>query len=360
MAKERVKKIGILTAGGDAPGLNAAIRAVFCTARREGSEVIGIRNGFRGLIEGDAFPLCEEDIQGILTRGGTILGTSRDKPFKNPKIDEKTGLFPLDAIRYNWKRLSLDCLIAIGGNGTQTTAFSLLEAGFPVVGVAKTIDNDIEGADLTIGFDTACSAASDAIDRIHSTASSHSRIMIVEVMGHKTGHLALHAAVSGGAHAILIPEVPYHIESLAEKVMDRKERGKNFSIIVVAEGAVSVKEAGMDKKELKKARKAFRSSVSYRIACELEEATLLDARVTVLGYLQRGGIPSYADRILATSLGVRAAMAALSGESGKLVAMKDGKVVLLPLEEVAGKIKIVRESDFLYTSARKLGICFAD
>lgn len=353
-----MKKVGILTAGGDAPGLNAAIRAVFYTLHREGISLIGIKKGFRGLIEGDAKEIREEDVQGILTRGGTILGTSRDKPFKNPKIDEKTGLIPLDAIRYNWERFHLDCLIAIGGNGTQTTSCALSDLGFPVVGVAKTIDNDIEGADLTIGFDTACNVASDAIDRIHSTATSHSRIMIVEVMGHKSGNMALHAAVSGGAHALLIPEFPYSIEKLAEKVMQRRAEGKDFSIIVVAEGAISKEEAGMDKKELKRARKAFRSSVSYKVASELEEATSLDARVTVLGYLQRGGTPSYCDRTLATSFGVQAALCAISGEVGNLVAMKNGKIVLIPLKNVAGKIKTVKESDFLFTCARRLGICF--
>ncbi|MDR1748960.1 MAG: 6-phosphofructokinase, partial [Spirochaetaceae bacterium] len=302
------KTFGILTSGGDAPGLNAAIRGVARTAMElYGMKVIGIRNGYRGLIEGTASPLKPEDFSGILTRGGTILGTSREKPFKNAEPDPVTGKTPVEMIKDTYHRLGLDCLVVLGGNGTNTTGCMLAKEGLNVIGLPKTIDNDVAETDITFGFHTAVSVATDAIDRIHTTAHSHNRIMVVEVMGHKAGWLGLYAGVAGGGDIILIPEIPYRIDCIAEHLLERKQRGKPFSIVVVAEGALSVEESLMDKKEFKRSRVRMPLSIGYRVAHELEEATGLESRVTVLGYLQRGGTPVSYDRVLATEFGVGAA-----------------------------------------------------
>ncbi len=363
-----IKRFGILTSGGDAPGLNAAIRAVCRTAEsRFGMQAVGIKNGYRGLIEGNCTILSGSDISGILTRGGTILGTSREKPFKNPLPDEKTGLLPVEKIKKTYEEQKLDALVCIGGNGTATTASLLFEEGLNVVGLPKTIDNDIVGTDITFGFHTALDVATEAIDRIHTTAHSHSRIMVIEVMGHKAGWLALYSGLAGGADAVLIPEIPYDIDSVASCVKKRRDAGKQFSIVVVAEGALSVDEALLPKKELKKRRKLMPSSIAYRVAHELEEETGLESRVTVLGYLQRGGTPSAFDRVLATRFGAAGAHFLSEGRFGSLVAMKNGEIESVKLSEIAGKVKHIptakngsEKEHSMIKAGRGLGICFGD
>lgn len=360
MKKTAVKTVGILTSGGDAPGLNAAIRGVCRSGMLNyGMKFIGIQNGYRGLIQGDCIPIESPDVSGILTRGGTILGTSRTKPFKDPVPDDN-GVLPVDAIKANYKKWGLDALVVLGGNGTNTTGSLLADEGLNVIGLPKTIDNDIVGSDITFGFHTAVDVATEAIDRIHTTAHSHSRVMVVEVMGHKAGWLGLYSTIAGGGDVCLLPEIPYDIESVKHEVLLRKEAGKNFSIVVVAEGALSVEEASLKKKQFKAARLEMIQSIGYRVAAELEEATGLESRVSVLGYLQRGGIPSPYDRVLASRFGAAAAEFLAKGDFGKLVAMQEGEIVGVPLHECAGKVKNITMDDPLLLTGRKLGICFGD
>ncbi len=354
-----VKKFGILTSGGDAPGLNAAIRGVSRTAIDEyGMRVIGVQDGFRGLIEGNCKELHSKDFSGILTIGGTILGTSREKPFKNKEANSITGLTPVESIKKTYKDLQLDALVVLGGNGTNTTGKLLQEEGLNVIGLPKTIDNDLVETDVTFGFYTAVDVATEAIDRLHSTAHSHNRVMIIEVMGHKAGWLALYAGVAGGGDVVLIPEIPYKIDAIAGHLQKRKEQGKNFSIVVVAEGALSTKEAKMEKKEFKKRRKDMAQSIGYRIAKELEDSAGIEPRVTVLGYTQRGGTPSSYDRVLASQFGVEAAHMLARGEFGKMVVMKNGTMDSVPLENVAGKIKTVPLDNGVLLAGKAAGICF--
>ena len=355
-----VKRFGILTSGGDAPGLNAAIRAVCRTASQYGMTAVGIKNGYRGLINGDMEVLEGEKLVGLLTVGGTILGTSREKPFKNPVPDPVTGLLPIEAIKNNYKKWKLDALVCIGGNGTNSTASLLSQEGLNVIGLPKTIDNDIVCTDMTFGFHTALDVATDAVDRIHSTAHSHSRIMVIEVMGHKAGWLGLYSGVAGGGDVVLIPEIPYNIHSVAEKVMERRKAGKNFSIVVVAEGALSRDEALLSKKEFKKLRASMPESIGYRVAHELENATGLESRVTVLGYQQRGGTPSSYDRVLATQFGTAAAHFLHKGDFGKLVALQNNQIVGVPLEEIAGRVKTIPLNHPMLKTARELGTCLGD
>ncbi len=361
MKTTSVRTFGILTSGGDAPGLNAAIRGVCRSAMiNYGMKIIGIKNGYRGLVNGDGYPLHSDDFTGILTRGGTILGTARDKPFKNPVPNPDTGLLPIDAIRQNYKKWKLDALVVLGGNGTNTTASLLANEGLNVVGLPKTIDNDIVGSDITFGFHTAVDVATEAIDRIHTTAHSHSRVMVIEVMGHKAGWLGLYSGIAGGGDVILLPEIPYDINSVAKQILARRDAGKEFSIVVVAEGALSKEEAALDRKAFKKARLEMPQSIGYRVAKELEAATGLESRVTVLGYLQRGGTPSPYDRVLATQFGVAAADFLARGEFGKLVAMQNGKITGVPLETVAGKVKNIPPDEPLLECGRAVGMCFGD
>ena len=362
-----VKRFGILTSGGDAPGLNSAIRAVCRTAAIQyGMTAVGVRNGYRGLIENNCFELSGDDITGILSRGGTILGTSREKPFKNPEPDGD-GLLPIDSIKRTYEIQKMDALVCLGGNGTNTTASLLQEEGMNVIGLPKTIDNDIVKTDVTFGFHTALDVATEAIDRIHSTAHSHSRIMVIEVMGHKAGWLSLYSGVAGGADVILLPEIPYDIDSVADCIMKRRDAGKEFSIVVVAEGALSRDEALLPKKELKKRRKLMPYSIAYRVAHELEEATGLESRVTVLGYLQRGGTPSAFDRVLSTQFGVAGAHFLAEEKFGNLVAMQNNEIVAVPLSEIAGKVKNIPVlgdgngvEHSMIAAGRGLGTCFGD
>jgi 6-phosphofructokinase 1 len=358
--KSVTKTFGILTAGGDCPGLNAAIRGV-CRAAydRYGMTILGIANGYRGLIDGDFRFLKPEDFSSILTRGGTILGTSREKPFKTPGGDyDPMEEDKVAAIKENYHRLRLDCLVVLGGNGTNTTGYLLSQEGLNVVGLPKTIDNDIVGTERTFGFHSALSIGTEAIDRLHSTAESHNRVMVIELMGHKAGWLALYAGVAGGGDVILIPEIPYDIKAIGRHLTERAGAGKSFSIVVVAEGALSREEAEMEKKERKKYRaETVSPSIAYRVAREIEAETGMETRATVLGYVQRGGIPSASDRVLATSLGTAAAELLARGEYGRMVALIGNEIGSVDLSTPAGKVKTVPEDHYMIDTAKSVGTC---
>ena len=352
------KRLGVLTSGGDAPGLNAAIRALARTAiNRYGMEVIGIEQGYRGLIENKYRIITEQDISGILPQGGTILGASREKPFKDSEWRTAGGA--VDSIKKNYKELRLDCLAVLGGNGSQPTAHLLAQEGLHVIGIPKTIDNDIAHNDMSFGFHTAVDIATDAIDRLHTTAASHSRVMIIEVMGHKAGWLALYAGIAGGSDIIIIPEIPYRLEAITAHLQARKKRGKNFSIITIAEGARSYAERDMSKKVLKESRKEMTGSIGCRLAAEVAAASGMEARVTVLGYVQRGGTPSGYDRILATRFGAAAAAFAAEGHYSVMTALQEGIIKPVALSKVADKIKKVPEDHAMILAAYDIGTCFA-
>ncbi len=352
------KYIGILTAGGDSPGLNAAIRGIGKAAQGHfDMQVIGFRDGFRGLMENRTIRLDETELSGILTRGGTILGTSRDKPHRMPiggKLLDMT-----DVIVDNYRKHHLDVLVCLGGGGTHKNAFRLMKKGLNIITLPKTIDNDVAKTDVTFGFDTAMGIATEAIDRLHSTAHSHHRIIVVEIMGHNAGWLALGSGVAGGADVILIPEIPYDIEKVADAVRDRRRAGKGFSIVAVAEGAVSKeyapalktakekKQKAKNKAEKQKAKEelakleAQHVGNTLRLSKQLEELTGLEARVTILGHFQRGGTPSAADRLLATRLGTACAALIRDGVYGVMVAARGEGAEPVPLEEVVGNRKTV-------------------
>lgn len=412
MAKSKTRCIGVLTSGGDCPGLNAAIRGVVKAAiGNYGIKCIGILDGFRGLVENRTMALDDRAVSGVLTMGGTILGTSRDKPHKmqmGGKIRDMTEV----AVE-NAKRMQIDCLVCLGGAGTQKNAYRLREAGLNVLTLPKTIDNDIWNTDITFGYDTALDIASEAIDRLHTTATSHQRIIVVEIMGHKAGWLTLGAGIAGGADVILIPEIPYDEAKVAEHLMERGRHGKRFSIVAVSEGALSVAEAqaaaqaeaGVKDKKAKKpdqkkkkdghdehearARQAAETDEDYtptetvlikrgagapveatyhsvqepkasRLARALQRLTGTEARVTTLGHVQRGGTPSASDRLLCTRLGTTAAELLAEGRYGCMVAVKGDEIVPVPLEEVAGKLKLVPPGHASVRSARLVGTCMGD
>jgi 6-phosphofructokinase 1 len=374
------KHIGILTAGGDSPGLNAAIRGVAKAALKEyDMQVIGFRDGFRGLVENRMVRLESASLSGILTVGGTILGTSRDKPHKM-KVGGKTQDMT-DVIVENYQANHLDALVCLGGGGTQKNALQLKQKGLNVITLPKTIDNDVFGTDVTFGFDTALGIATDAIDRLHSTAHSHHRIIVVEIMGHRAGWLALGAGIAGGADVVLLPEIQYSIDSVADAILSRMKSGKNFSIVAVAEGATSVEEADQlraaeqnlqkaidldDKKARKQAKEAIRDMAAKRgdhtlqLAHQLEERTGLESRPTILGHLQRGGTPSAADRLLATRLGTACADLIQSEVSGVMVAARGEGTEAMPLEDVAGRKKLVPLDHPWIESARHVGTNLGD
>ena len=356
-----IKTVGILTSGGDAPGLNAAIRAMCIAGKNKyGMKFIGFRNGYRGLIDGDCFKMDELDIDALYNQGGTVLGTSRVKPFKNPVPDPKTGLLPVEGIKQTFKKYKLDALVCLGGNGTNTTASLLFEEGFNVIGMPKTIDKDIVGSDETFGFATAVDVATEGIEAIRTTARSHSRAMVVEIMGHKVGWLGLYSGVAANADVILLPEIPYDIKKIAKYLKQKKADGQNYFIIACSEGALNLEESKLPKKEFKKARAEMCQSIGYRVAKEIEAETGIETRTSVLGYTQRGGSPSASDILLATKLGAAAADFMANKNFGKLVAIQDGKIVGVPLESVAGKAKSIPADDTLLQTARDLGICFGD
>ncbi len=358
-----MKRVGILTSGGDCQGLNAAIRGVakaLYVECKDGVEIYGITDGYRGLIEGDYRLMKKEDFSGILTLGGTILGTSR-QPFKLMRVVDENSGDKIQRMKDNYKKMKLDCLVVLGGNGTHKTANLLSEEGLNVVSLPKTIDNDIWGTDMTFGFQSAVDIATHVLDCIHTTATSHGRVFIVEIMGHKVGWLTLHAGIAGGADVILLPEIPYNIEKVAKTLSQRAKAGKGFSILAVAEGALSVVEAQMSKKELKAARAAQPfPSISYRLAQELGEKTGQEIRVTVPGHFQRGGSPCAYDRVLSTRFGTAAANLILNKQYGYMVALQNNVIVPVPLAEVAGKLKTVPKDSDVVQSARDLGISFGD
>ena len=354
------KKFGILTAGGDCPGLNAAIRGVCRAAHdRYDMEIVGIANGFRGLIYEDTKILKPEDFSGILTRGGTILGSSREKPFSAADKDEIASE-KVSAIKETYSKLKLDCLVVLGGNGTNSTGSKFSREGLNVIGLPKTIDNDIVGTDRTFGFHSALAIGTEAIDRLHSTAQSHSRVIVIELMGHKAGWLALYAGVAGGGDVILIPEIPYDTHVIGKHLEKRARSGKTFSIVVAAEGAVSIKEMQMDKKARKKYRQENGPSAAYRIANEIHAETGMETRATVLGYVQRGGIPSASDRVLATSLGTAAAELLARGEYGRMVALNGNEIDSIDLSVPEGKVKNVPVDHYMIDSAKAVGTCIGD
>jgi 6-phosphofructokinase 1 len=378
MARKKVRSIGILTSGGDCQGLNAAIRAVAKTAMKSyDMDVVGILDGFRGLVENRSQRLTDADLSDILTLGGTILGTSRDKPNKMP-LGGRTVDMTEQAVE-NYHKLHLDALVCIGGGGTQKNALHLAQnSDMRIVTLPKTIDNDVWGTDVCFGFDSAVQIATDAIDRIHSTASSHQRVMLVEVMGHNTGWIAAAAGLAGGADVVLIPEAPYRLETVIDAVVERKRQGKRFSIVTFAEGALTVKEAAQRTKELER-RKSGRTgggagkpgkkaaapcaaaeSLSQRLARQIHEGTGLETRFTTLGHVMRGGTPTAADRILATTLGSEAARLLAEGVSGVMVAMRGESPLPVPLEEVAGRRRHVPLDHPLVQTLRRLNICLGD
>ena len=356
-------KIGMLTSGGDCQGLNSALRGVAKTLYNEfgkGVTLYGIRDGYRGLIEGDYHPMKPEAFSDILTLGGTILGTSR-QPFKMMQKADENEETKLQKMLETCKKARFDCLVILGGNGTHKTANLLSEHGVNVVTLPKTIDNDLWGTDLTFGFESAVNIATSVIDSIHSTAFSHSRVFIVETMGHKAGWLTLYAGIASGADVIVIPEIPYSAKAIARAIEKRAESGKRFSILAVAEGAISQQEAKMSKKEFKEARKNMPyPSISYRLADELKELTGQEIRVTIPGHYQRGGAPCPADRLLTTRLGVAAANFIRDGKFGNMVAIRDNQIVPVPLSEVAGKLKTVPPDSDIVQAARDLGLSMGD
>jgi 6-phosphofructokinase 1 len=405
MAKSKTRCIGVLTSGNDCPGLNAAIRGVVKAAiGTYGIKCVGILDGFRGLVENRTIPLDDRAASGILTSGGTILGTSRDKPHKMP-MGGKVMDMTRTAVE-NAKRLQIDCLVCLGGAGTQKNAMRLKEAGLDVLTLPKTIDNDVAETDITFGFDTALGIATEAIDRLHTTATSHQRAIVVEIMGHRAGWLALGAGIAGGADVILLPEIAYDPERVAKHLMDRSRAGKRFSIIAVAEGAHScdeVKEFAKREAEQEAVKKAAKKEkkqtelkpadltdpdragvpvktvtikrgdtaveMSYhsvqepkasRLARHLQQLTGMEARVTTLGHVQRGGSPSAADRLLCTRLGTTAAQLLAEGHYNVMVAVKGDRCEPVALKHVAGRIKTVPEDHPWITTGRLVGTCFGD
>ncbi len=374
---KKIKRIGILTAGGDCPGLNATIRGVGKAALgRYGIEVIGIHDGFLGLIENRMLPLDGRTLAGILTIGGTILGTSRIKPHRMDVRGVSRDL--RNTIVRNCAKNGLDALVCIGGGGTAKNALRLTEKGLKIVHLPKTIDNDVAVTDTSVGFDTALGVATEAIDRLHSTAHSHHRIIVAEVMGHRSGWLTLGAGIAGGADVILIPEIPYNITNIVKAIRARMERGTNFSIVAVAEGALSREYAGRFKKAKERKAKArdpeallrakaelaeldqHHSGNTLRLAHQLERLTGLESRITILGYVQRGGAPSAVDRLLATRLGSAAVEFIRKGLFGVMVGARGDGVQPVPLEEVVAQRREVPPDHAWVQSARAVGTCLGD
>ena len=371
-----VKRIGILTAGGDSPGLNAAIRGVGKAALGCGIEIVGFRDGFRGLAENRMFELSSATLSGILTVGGTVLGTSRDKVHRmvvdGPATDVR------DTIIRNCRKDGIDVLVCLGGGGTQRNALQLVDAGLDVVTLPKTIDNDVALTDATIGYATALEVATEAVDRLHSTAHSHHRIIVVELMGHRAGWLALGAGIAGGADVVLIPEIPYDVEQVAEAIRARVRRGTNFSIVAVAEGARDRDDArtyreaearkdaagSLEEKDAARAEiaglQAAHAGNTMRLARKLEELTGLESRVTILGYVQRGGTPSPGDRLLATRLGAAAVDLVREGRFGTMVAARGPVTESVRLEDVAGRRRTVPPDHPWVEAARRVGTCLGD
>ena len=355
-------KIGMLTSGGDCQALNAAMRGVVKSLIFSGEqiEIYGFLNGYKGLINGDFKMLTPRDFSGLLTRGGTILGSSR-VPFKTIHEPDEEGKDKVACMKQTYYKLQLDVLVVLGGNGSQKTANLLREEGLNIISLPKTIDNDLWGTDMTFGFQSAVDVATNAIDCIHTTADSHGRVFIVEVMGHKVGWLTLNAGIAGGADIILIPEIPYDIDKVIEAIERRATNGSRFTILAVAEGAISKEDAKLTKKEYKKKLSSYAfPSVSYEIADQIQKKTGREVRVTVPGHMQRGGVPDPYDRVFASRVGVEAGQLILNKEYGYMIAYKNREMVKVPLKEVAGKLKSLPKDASIIKEAKMLGICFGD
>lgn len=355
------KRIGILTSGGDCPGLNATIRGVAkALYGLLDCQIVGIHDGFQGLIDNNTEEMKPSDFSGILTRGGTILGSHRT-PFKRMHKIEEDGVDKVKNMVKTYHDKKLDCVVCLGGSGTHKNANLLREEGLNVIGLPKTIDNDIWGTDMTFGFHSAVDIATEVIDRIHTTADSHDRVMIVELMGNKAGWLTLYSGVAGGADVVLIPEMPYNPDVVIEALKKRHSKGKNFSIIAIAEGAKTAKEADMEKREFKKTREEMQyPTVSYRLAAYIQDKTNLETRVTIPGYQQRGGSPSPYDRVLATRFGAFAAKLIANEQYGMTVSLRGNEIMATPLFDVAGKLKTVPLNNNLIVTGRLIGINFGD
>ena len=357
-----MKRVGLLTSGGDCQALNATMRGVVkgLSSNLDELEVYGFMNGYKGLIYGDYRLLTSKDFSGILTKGGTILGSSR-QPFKLMRVPDEKGLDKVEAMKQNYYKLRLDCLVILGGNGTQKTANLLSEEGLNIIHLPKTIDNDIFGTDMTFGFYSAVNIATDAIDCIHTTAASHNRVFIVEIMGHKVGWLTLYAGIAGGADIILLPEIPYKIDKVIAAIDKRTQQGKGFTVIAVAEGAVSAKDMKLSKKDLKKKIEEKKyPSVAYELAEEILKKSGTEVRITVPGHTQRGGSPCPYDRVLSTRLGAAAAKLIIEEQYGFMVGIVNNKTKKIPLKDVAGKLKVVSPDDQVIQEAKLLGISFGD
>lgn len=355
-------RIGMLTSGGDCQSLNATMRGVAKAlySNLKDVEIIGFIEGYKGLMYEDYKIMTPDDFSGILTEGGTIIGTSR-QPFKLMKTPDANGNNKVELMKKTYKKLKLECLVVLGGNGSQKTANLLREEGLNIVSLPKTIDNDLWGTSMTFGFQSAVNIATEAIDCIHTTAASHGRVFIVEVMGHKVGWLTLHAGIASGADIILIPEIPYDIDKVVDAIKKRTKAGKRFSILAVAEGAISKEDAKLSKKEYKaKLANSPFPSVSYEIGKRISEKTGQEIRVTIPGHTQRGGSPCPYDRVLSSRFGAAAAQMILEKDYGKMVGISHDEIVRIPLKDVAGKLKTVDPNHSIIAEAKALGISFGD
>lgn len=354
-------KIGMLTSGGDCQALNATMRGTVKGLQNlfGDVQVYGFKNGYRGLVYNDYIKMKPEDFSGLLAKGGTVLGTSR-MPFKELDIPMPDGTEKVPAMIETYKKNKLDALVVLGGNGSQKTAYRLSQEGLNVVGLPKTIDNDIWGTDVTFGFQSAIDVATHAIDCIYTTAESHSRIFVIEIMGHKVGWITLYAGIAGGADVILLPEIPYDMKKVC-KAVEKRIKDKHFAIICVAEGAISKEVAKLPKKE-RKAVLASRTypSVAYEIADKMKENFDSDVRVALPGHTQRGGAPDAYDRFISSRFGAKAAELIKDKDFGKLVVMRNNIVEAIPMEESAGKLKYVDLDNQAISDAKTLGICFGD
>lgn len=358
-----MKTIGILTGGGDCPGLNAVIRSVVKTASGKGMVVWGVKNGFGGLIENEFMQLVPDQISGLLPRGGTILGTTnRDNPFKYPVNRQGTVCCEDQSLRamQNLRDKNIETLLVVGGDGSLRIAHEFWQKyKLPVVGIPKTIDNDLPETERTFGFDTAVSIATEALDRLHTTAESHHRVMILEVMGRYAGWIALHAGIAGGADCILIPEIPFTMEAIAAKIQERRQQGKQFSIVVVAEGAYPVGGEMTIARIVAGSTDTIRlGGIGNKLALRIEESLGIESRCTVLGHLQRGGSPTAFDRVLATRYGVAAVNAVLTGNTGSMVALKNNAIVCVPISKVVEKPRNVPIDHELILAGRAIGVSF--
>lgn len=355
-------RIGMLTSGGDCQALNATMRGVAKTLYNADpdTQIFGFEEGYRGLMYNDYILMKPSDFSGILTKGGTLLGSSR-QPFKLMRVPGENGFNKVEAMKATYRNLKLDCLVILGGNGTQKTANLLAEEGLNIVSLPKTIDNDIYGTDMTFGFQSAVDIATNAIDCIHTTAASHGRVFIVELMGHKVGWLTLHAGIAGGADIILLPEIPYNFDAVLQAVKRRNKTGKRFSILAVAEGAISQEDAQLSKKEYQKKKEASPfPSVSYAIGKRIQDALGQEVRIVVPGHTQRGGSPDPYDRVVSTRLGAAAGRMIMEGKFGCMAAFKNNQIVAVPLKDVAGRLKMVDPNSDIIRQARDLGISFGN